>query len=328
MKQRLIKYGMVFVSVLCMLCSVVSYAASRTHALQIKFITDAGPVVGANFKLYYVMSTDGALYGDFADLQVEVGDLTDSENLSSLASTLASYAADGTGKPVAEKNSDALGHADFSDLESGIYLMTGSSGKIGNTIYIPKPALLRITELSYEKIDVNVKYTMLSDIQKVSYTVKKVWENDESTDRPESVTVQLLRDDEIYDKVTLSSENNWTHTWDDLSADYEWNVVETNIPSGYSVTVTLEENTFTVTNRWTTSSEATTTTDTTDVTTTEPSTTTITPPPTTTITGSKTDKLPQTGQLWYPVCILFISGLLLFLIGFVSKRLSDDNEKE
>ena len=55
----------------------------------------------------------------------------------------------------------------------------------------------------------------------------KVWEDgDQETTRPESVRVQLLRDGEVYDTVTLSAENGWRHTWEDLSKQFVWQVIE------------------------------------------------------------------------------------------------------
>ena len=47
-------------------------------------------------------------------------------------------------------------------------------------------------------------------------TVRKVWVDD-GVDRPDSITVQLLRDGEVYDKVELKQSNQWVYTWDDLS---------------------------------------------------------------------------------------------------------------
>ena len=76
----------------------------------------------------------------------------------------------------------------------------------------------------------------------------KVWEDDGTEARPESVTVQLLRNGEVYDTVTLSDENGWSHTWTGLDKDDTWQVVEADVPDDYTVTVTREGITFVVTN--------------------------------------------------------------------------------
>lgn len=66
-------------------------------------------------------------------------------------------------------------------------------------------------------------------------TVRKVWVDD-GRGRPDSVTVQLLRDGKGYDEVELSQSNNWAYTWDRLDDDYDWSVIEVDVPSDYEVT--------------------------------------------------------------------------------------------
>ena len=78
-------------------------------------------------------------------------------------------------------------------------------------------------------------------------TVRKVWVDD-GDGRPDSVTVQLLRDGEGYDEVELSQSNNWAYTWDRLDDDYSWSVIEVDVPSDYEVTYTTKGNTTTITN--------------------------------------------------------------------------------
>ena len=67
-----------------------------------------------------------------------------------------------------------------------------------------------------------------------SLTVVKVWSGDTETDRPASVTVQLLRNGAVYDTAELSAANGWTHTWEELEEDAEWTVAEIDVPEGYT----------------------------------------------------------------------------------------------
>ena len=86
-------------------------------------------------------------------------------------------------------------------------------------------------------------------IEFTDISVTKIWYDDNSTDRPKSVTVQLYRNDEAYgDKVILNEGNNWKHTWSDLEASYSWSVKELGVPEGYYVTITHEGNDWTVIN--------------------------------------------------------------------------------
>ena len=85
-------------------------------------------------------------------------------------------------------------------------------------------------------------------IQPVEVTVTKVWVASEGVVHPESVEVILYRDGEAYETVTLSAENNWSYTWESLTDEYTWTVDETNVPEGYTKTVTNDGNNWTITN--------------------------------------------------------------------------------
>lgn len=78
-------------------------------------------------------------------------------------------------------------------------------------------------------------------------TVRKIWEDD-GKDRPDSVTVQLLRNGEVQDEIELNQSNNWIYTWSQLDADYHWSVTEADVPNGYKATYTTTGNTTTITN--------------------------------------------------------------------------------
>lgn len=326
---------------ICSICGGMVSEAEQTHTLRMKFITESGPVINSTFKAYYAMSLDGVLTEDFEELSIEIGDLTDSENVNRLAFTLASYTASGVGMPVAQGVTNGLGYVDFENLPEGIYLVTGSSGTIGDFVYTPKPALITITSDSEDLIEAGVKYTVVAGSAEIAYAVEKVWAVQEGVDCPQSVTVQLFRNGELYDEVVLNAENNWFHRWEDLSSDYDWYVIEKDIPSDYSVSITLDSSIFTIENKSTTppgSSDTSSDTDVTEPTETEPTATETSgtePEPSDTTTtassvvdGGNTPDLPYTGQLWYPVPILFAAGALLFLVGFIAGRLGEDHEKE
>ena len=198
------------------------------------------------------MDTGGELVGGFASLSVEVGDLSDSSNVNRLASTLASYAVTGIAEPVSVAESDGLGCATFTGLSDGIYLVTGASVFIDDMMYTPKPTLIDFSEVLGSTVTAGVKYTITANAtdtnHPVSRTVKKIWEDNGNPNRPQSVTVQLYRNETLYEEKTLSAENGWEYTWNGLNPRYDWNIVETNVPDGYKVSLVPDGETFTVTN--------------------------------------------------------------------------------
>lgn len=79
-------------------------------------------------------------------------------------------------------------------------------------------------------------------------TVVKAWDDDNSSDRPDSVTLQLYNGAEAMDTITLTAADNWTYTWDDLAADGQWRVVEIDIPDGYTPVYSNANGVITITN--------------------------------------------------------------------------------
>ena len=237
---------------------------------------------------------------------------------------------------------------DSPKLEVGVYLVVPAGITDGRYTYIPESYLVSLPNLDN---DSNWDYSVAiqdkferdydppgSGETTINRNVLKVWEDGGSEDRPVSVTVRLLRDGEVFDEVELSEDNDWRYSWTGLSRDYEWTLVEVDVPSDYTVEIVREGTTFVVTNS-------------TDDTpgTPPPTTTPSTEPPTEEIPDDSTPldpgppeapsdetiidgdvplgSLPQTGTLWMPVQILAVVGILLFSIGWLDMRRQKRHEK-
>ena len=85
-------------------------------------------------------------------------------------------------------------------------------------------------------------------VVKQQLTVRKVWDDD-GIDRPEQVTVALLREGSVAETVVLNQENHWIYTWSELDDDAVWSVEETNVPDGYTESYTTEGSTVTIINK-------------------------------------------------------------------------------
>lgn len=307
--------AVLLMAVFCLCGMIPASAESANYSLTVKFNTESGAVSGSEFKLYYALTPAGELTGEFADLKVEVGDLYSSEELNELAYTLASYAAGEEFKAEKTVTSDSAGKAGFQGLPAGIYLVSGTSAQIGKIMYTPKPVLVRIPGNSPEgetvcDVELEVKYDRM-DIpdEPVSRTVKKVWEDNNDPNRPKSIKVELLENGKSCDQVELSEKNNWTYTWEELSPESDWQVTEKDVPDSYTVKITLDGSEFTITNK----NDYTPPKDNSDV---DGNNGNIGRP------GGDEPKLPQTGQLWWPVPLLVLTGLTLLLVGmFVSPSL-------
>ena len=166
----------------------------------------------------------------------------------------------------------------------------------------------------------------------------KVWsDGGNAANRPQSITVQLLQDGQLYDTATLTAADNWRCHWSDLSADFVWQVVERDVPEGYTVRCALEGSTFVMTNSASTDGATSTNPDDPNqpADSSEPAT-----PPEEVIDeddvpmgvldwpddGTPLASLPQTGQLWWPVPLLAVAGLAMFLLGWVKQQKSQRSQ--
>lgn len=110
-------------------------------------------------------------------------------------------------------------------------------------------------------------------------TVVKKWSNLGVGDKPAAVTVTLYNGKDVYDAVILNEKNNWTYHWEDLDEKGNWQVIETNIPKGFTPSYSVSnDGTVTITN---------------------------------------TRKLIQTGQFNWPIVVLGGVGFTLIILGGV-----------
>lgn len=79
--------------------------------------------------------------------------------------------------------------------------------------------------------------------------VNKVWNDSDSSYRPDKVTVNLLRNNVKIDSVELSESNNWTHTFENLdykdpnNAAYTYTVSEEEV-DGYAASISYSSTTY------------------------------------------------------------------------------------
>lgn len=114
----------------------------------------------------------------------------------------------------------------------------------------------------------------------INLTVRKVWA-DENKTHPDFVTVTLYNGSDAVETVRLNKQNNWSHKWSGLSPKGNWQIIETNIPKGYTPSYSIKNGVVTITN---------------------------------------TATLIKTGQLNWPIPVLAVTGLILIAFGFIVVR--------
>lgn len=291
------------------LMSGVTAFADETYQKSIEIVCENDGIVMENLELSIYSCAENRnmeyfLNDDFANSGV-IFDSSSSSALQSTANSLANVVHSDNITPLATATTDEYGKAQFSNLQNGVYLICGQTFSTDTTEFKFSPM---IVEISYATEDLVISYgkftaTDIPQPEKTRYSVKKIWksESDDSLARPTSISVEIYCDGELFDTVTLNSENNWSAFWESDQTDVQWSVKEIDIPTDYTVSYSNDGTAFEVVNTYSKT----------------------TPPPADN-PPSEPD-IPQTGQLWWPVPLMIIAGILFVALGL---KIGFKGEKE
>lgn len=291
------------------LLTPASAAAAETGSLTLVCESDGMIMAGMDWNIYRIGSHldtgEFVLEGDFAEYPVSFEDLSVSA-IQDAANTLENYAKLDGIMPIASGVTADDGTLTFEGLEKGLYLLSGEKITLEGSVCTPAAAIVEIKadENGSYDLTVNPKFEIEEPVPTPSeYSVSKVWAGDENTNaRPDSIVVDIFADGELAETVTLNEDNGWAYSWTSENAA-EWSVEERDVPAGYKVVYRGNGADFEIVNTYENSSSTAGGTD-----------SKITSVPDT--TSSVPEKIPQTGQLWWPVPVLSIAGLVLIAIGW------------
>ena len=99
----------------------------------------------------------------------------------------------------------------------------------------------------YEKEVTGYDVTNTHVPEKITFKATKVWDDKDNQDgiRPESITVYLYKNDEVFKTAVISAENNWTYSFDELDryangVEISYKIVEEEV-DGYSTEINYDE---------------------------------------------------------------------------------------
>lgn len=185
--------------------------------------------------------------------------------------------------PTAETETNRAGTALFRNIPQGLYLVLSVHHQQEDRVYSAAPFFLQLPGKNPEtfawQYAVTAQAKLEATLQTIDIQAVKLWEDSfHENQRPETIQLSLYCDGDLWETVTVSREDRWRYIWKDLPAAHSWHLKEKEIP-GYRSRVKKEGNTFHVTN--------------------------------TILQDTSASRLPQTGQLWWPVPVLAVGGLLL-----------------
>ena len=263
---------------------------NKDVSLTVSYKDGEIPLVDAIFRLYRIAEVDshGQLtpVAPFEAFSVDIKG-EDDQSWLALIDKLEAAIQEQAIVPYAENTTDEMGKAHFpaasEKLEQGLYLVMGDWHIQNECIYettpflVMLPALDPVEDVWEYDVAVNSKHSSIPLGELIEYRVQKLWEDaGHESERPREIAVDLLRNGELWETVTLSK-GKWEYTWLELDPDAVWTVKEHSVKD-YLSEVSREGNTFYVKNTY-------------------------------------SPRLPQTGQLNWPVPVLAIAGLAFVAVG-------------
>lgn len=309
-------------------------------------VSNPMPISGVNVHLYRIASVNeaGAFawespYADIAEVSaVSINKISSADEWNILLGPIKTYIYTNSISADANGISDSDGTAVISGLDLGVYLVVGDTleDKSQNCTYTFTPFFTTIPTIDPETdtwvydngdeyiVDVSAKCEYYLNPKEVQYNIYKNWV-DNGTERPESIEVGIYLDGDLYQTVTLSASNNWHYFWT-YKEGHSFTISET-VPAGYTVSYSQNGNVFTMTNTGN---------DTPPTTPSEPENPKTPDNPVEEVLGAVrlaiteddtpdvlgATRLPQTGQIWWPVFALAFIGIGFFTVGFISDKKS------
>lgn len=312
MKKR-IKYGswMSFVFLLLLFSfssPMTAFAHERLEVMKKVSVTFSTGIEGVSFRLYRVAKlTDEVQFETAAPFDRYAVDLDlnkmNDESWKSAAAAYAGYAERDAVAVKAHGITDKDGKLLLEDLASGLYLVVADRLETKDFIYEFMPFMICLPNLTADdrwdygpQVVPKHEAKPVPGEETISLKAVKVWEDQGEEARwPENITIQLLHNGKVHEEAVLNRENNWRYCWKNLSSNGNWRVVEKEVPENYCTRVEKDGFTYVITNKYW-------------------------QPETTKIPASTGGKIPQTGQLWWPVPLLAAGGVLFLFVGIMIKR--------
>ena len=267
MKKRLFRTFLAIVSAFLFAVSAVNttFALSTADAkepidpakdcsLKLTYAIDSQPVAGLEIRIWQIASVTAdyqyGMTGFFSGYPIEINGIKAQSEWNEVRDTVSAYIAADKIAPAATLITDQNGIVGFDSLPVGIYYVGDAENEVAGfaSYIISVPNLGDDGKWIYD-VDAFPKPGTKPEPQVGEMKIVKLWRDASQTDkRPDSISVDILRNGELYKSVTLTAENDWAYTWE-TDGEYTWTAVERDVPEGYKVSVqSTDANTIQITN--------------------------------------------------------------------------------
>ena len=237
---------------------------------------------GTDVTIYQIADYDGEEYG-LSEILSDSGlsvEAVINDPSAATAVALHEYLQDVSAEGMTETSNG--GTLAFYGLDMGVWLVTADDS-------IFKPFIAFIPN----EVDGVTRYTVYAapkieddNTDKDSIYVMKKWDdnNDSQGYRPDSIKVDLILDGTVISTAELDQSNAWSFTFEDLEKSNAYSIEEHDVDYYTAKYSGDQENGFIITNIY------------------------------------DEDKLPQTGQRWWPIIVILIAGIACISLGIIEIR--------
>ena len=212
-------------------------------------------------RIYRVaeMYADGSYerIAPFDRFPVRMHGFTSQKEWQDTANTLAAYITAEEIPPTATKTTNDSGNVLFSELKVGVYLVMGVTTKTDThtyrfenfCIFLPRPLSDGRQEYDIKAKPKSSATPHPEEPKEIPFQVVKLWKDEGlQKQRPQRVTVDILKNGVVQNTVLLDADNNWTYSWMAPEGEDVWSVMEKDVPAEYTVVITSSGSSFTITN--------------------------------------------------------------------------------
>ena len=237
--------------------AVEAISPEKECALTLSYRYDGAAFASVPVQLYKIADVSAdyqyTLAAPFASSGLMLNGIQSAGEWDVIRETLAARILADDIKETLAAATDPQGKASFEVLQPGLYLAV--NGEVEGCSFAP--ALIALPGLGVDglwqyQITVSPKGKAMPPVnpdEQTEYRVLKLWSGDEGKNtRPQSIQAEIFCNGESRQIVSLSAENNWSHSWTSPKDGASWTVVERNVPAGYVMSVEQRETTFILTN--------------------------------------------------------------------------------
>ena len=278
----------------------------KNISLRIVYQDDGQAIAGATVQLYKVASIDQNLKitadRSFSRFRRAIED--SDTDWSQLSKSLVKVILENNVSCYDQTKTDRSGVAHFparsKELTPGVYLVYCPKHIVNGTVYYASPMIVSLPNYGADGQLTNQVTAKIKNAYPFTLVVEKKWKDrGHEAKRPDKITVQLLKDGNPVANATkdIYKKHQWTTVWKDLDPLYDWDVQEVAVKGykGRNYPTREKGNVIkiTITNTYAPESHN--------------------PPGN---SGKPSNKLPQTGQLTWPIPVMAVTGMTLFALGW------------